>query len=154
MEVKRLLELNTALSKELEIEKEKLHSLEAALEGVRNQGLLTATSATATTVAVGGGSVDVLSVSRRLTMLEMKELNERQRADHAVRMYDQQKLQLRTLEDRNFELESKFAEVRMRRCFLLRLLILFTFLRTKLIFCVHGSKNRISLWALLPYYVG
>lgn len=55
---------------------------------------------------------DVTSLSKRVTMLEMKELNERQRADHAVRMYDQQKKQLRQLEDRNFEIEQKFNEVR------------------------------------------
>ena len=54
---------------------------------------------------------DVTSISKRLTTLEMKELNERQRAEHAVRMYDQQKVTLRQLEDRNMELESKFAEV-------------------------------------------
>ena len=62
---------------------------------------------------------DVTSVSKRLTMLEMKELNERQRAEHAVRMYDQQKTQLRQLEDRNFELENKFSEVK-KLCFLIR----------------------------------
>lgn len=52
-----------------------------------------------------------MSISHKLTTLEMKELNERQRADHATHMYDQQKKQLRSLEDRNFELEQKFAEV-------------------------------------------
>lgn len=41
----------------------------------------------------------------------MKELNERQRAEHASRMYEQQKSLFRQLEDRNFELEHKFAEV-------------------------------------------
>ena len=54
---------------------------------------------------------DALSMSHRLTVIEMKELNERQRAEHAHRMYEQQKSQLRQLEDRNFELEQKFAEV-------------------------------------------
>ncbi len=46
-----------------------------------------------------------------MTTLEMKELNERQRADHAVRMYEQQKQQLHNLEDRNFELEKKFSDL-------------------------------------------
>ena len=54
---------------------------------------------------------DVISISKKLTTLEMKELNERQRAEHATRMYDQQKLNLRSIEDRNFELERKFSEV-------------------------------------------
>ena len=53
----------------------------------------------------------MISVAHRLTTLEMKELNERQRADHASRMYEQQKTLFRQLEDRNFELERKFAEV-------------------------------------------
>ncbi len=56
-------------------------------------------------------SDDVISMSKKMTTLEMKELNERQRAEHAARMYDQQKVQLRHLEDRNMELEGKFAEV-------------------------------------------
>ena len=54
---------------------------------------------------------EILSISKKMTTLEMKELNERQRAQHAVRMYDMQKQQLRDLEDRNFELEQKFSEV-------------------------------------------
>lgn len=41
----------------------------------------------------------------------MKELNERQRAEHANRMYNQQKSTIRSLEDRNMELEEKFAEL-------------------------------------------
>ncbi len=56
-------------------------------------------------------SSDVLSISKKMTTLEMKELNERQRADHAVRMYEQQKQQLHNLEDRNFELEKKFSDL-------------------------------------------
>ncbi len=56
-------------------------------------------------------SNDVLSISKKMTTLEMKELNERQRADHAVRMYEQQKQQLHNLEDRNFELEKKFSDL-------------------------------------------
>jgi centrosomal protein CEP290 len=41
----------------------------------------------------------------------MKELNERQRAEHAVRMYEQQRSILHNLEERNKELEDKFSEV-------------------------------------------
>jgi len=54
---------------------------------------------------------ELISVAHRLTTIEMKELNERQRAEHASRMYEQQKTLFRQLEDRNFELEHKFAEV-------------------------------------------
>ena len=43
---------------------------------------------------------EVISISKKLTTLEMKELNERQRAEHANRMYEAQKKQLRDLEDR------------------------------------------------------
>ena len=61
---------------------------------------------------------EILSVSRKLTMLEMKEINERQRADHAQSMYDKQRTALRQLEDRNIELEHKFAEVSLSFLFL------------------------------------
>ena len=54
---------------------------------------------------------DIVSISKKITMLEMKELNERQRSEHAVRMYEQQREILRDLEARNNELEEKFAEV-------------------------------------------
>ena len=56
-------------------------------------------------------NADILSISKKLTMLEMKELNERQRAEHAVRMYEQQRSLLGDLESRNKELEEKFSEV-------------------------------------------
>jgi len=55
---------------------------------------------------------ELISIAHRLTTLEMKELNERQRAEHASHMYEQQKSLFRQLEDRNFELEHKFAEVK------------------------------------------
>lgn len=44
-------------------------------------------------------------------MLEMKELNERQKAEHVQQMLEQQKEQLRLLEQRNVELEEKFDKV-------------------------------------------
>lgn len=53
-------------------------------------------------------------MARRITTLEMKELNERQRAEHAHTMYEHTRNSLRQVEERNAELESKFAEV---RCF-------------------------------------
>ena len=54
---------------------------------------------------------DAVTISKKITTLEMKELNERQRAEHAVRMYEQQKSILHNLEERNKELEDKFSEV-------------------------------------------
>lgn len=55
---------------------------------------------------------EIVSASKKITMLEMKELNERQRADHAQRMYGQLRVSLRQADERNAELEAKFAEVR------------------------------------------
>ncbi len=54
---------------------------------------------------------EIVSVSRRITTLEMKELNERQRAEHAQKMYEHLRNSLKHVEERNFELETKFAEV-------------------------------------------
>ena len=54
---------------------------------------------------------ETLSLAKRLTTMEMKELNERQRAEHAVRMQTQMRNSLHELEMRNAELEQKFAEV-------------------------------------------
>ena len=53
----------------------------------------------------------MVSAARRITTLEMKELNERQRAEHAQRMYERLKGSLCQLEERNTELEDKFTEV-------------------------------------------
>ncbi|CAF0743692.1 unnamed protein product [Brachionus calyciflorus] len=53
----------------------------------------------------------MISMAKRLTALEMKELNERQKADHAQRMYDQQRNLLREIENRNIELENNFTQL-------------------------------------------
>lgn len=58
-------------------------------------------------------------------MLEMKELNERQRAEHSQRMYEHLKSTVNQIEERNFELETKFAEVNLLRfnnliCYILK----------------------------------
>lgn len=58
---------------------------------------------------------EMVSAARRITTLEMKELNERQRAEHAHKMYEQIRNSLKQVEERNFDLESKFAEVRGQR---------------------------------------
>ncbi|XP_010775690.1 centrosomal protein of 290 kDa-like [Notothenia coriiceps] len=58
---------------------------------------------------------EMVSAARRITTLEMKELNERQRAEHAHKMYEHMRKSLKQVEERNSELESKFAEVRGQR---------------------------------------
>lgn len=58
---------------------------------------------------------EIISVSKRLTTLELKELNERQRAEHAQKMYEQMRKSLRQVEERNAELEFKVTEVRLLR---------------------------------------
>lgn len=50
-------------------------------------------------------------MAKKLATLEMKEINERQRAEHAMRMYEQRREMINELEARNSELEQKFAEV-------------------------------------------
>lgn len=54
---------------------------------------------------------EVLSVAKKIATLEMKELNERQRAEHAQKMYEALQHSVKQLDQRNCELESKFAEV-------------------------------------------
>ena len=44
-------------------------------------------------------------------MLEMRELNERQKAEHTERMYERMKDDLDDIQRRNMELESKFSQV-------------------------------------------
>lgn len=57
----------------------------------------------------------MVSLARRMTTLELKELNERQRAQHAHHMYEQMRNSLQQVEERNLELEAKFAEVPCQR---------------------------------------
>uniref|UniRef100_G3S612 Centrosomal protein 290 n=1 Tax=Gorilla gorilla gorilla TaxID=9595 RepID=G3S612_GORGO len=54
---------------------------------------------------------DIVSISKKITMMEMKELNERQRAEHCQKMYEHLRTSLKQMEERNFELETKFAEL-------------------------------------------
>ncbi|XP_075564626.1 centrosomal protein of 290 kDa isoform X11 [Pelecanus crispus] len=54
---------------------------------------------------------EILSISKKITTLEMKELNERQRAEHSQRMYEHLRNTVKQIEERNFELETKFAEL-------------------------------------------
>ncbi|XP_072291649.1 centrosomal protein of 290 kDa [Eucyclogobius newberryi] len=98
----------SAVTKELEITKEKLNALEQAWK--------TSTSHTGDGSALDKAGKaqlngEMVSAARRITTLEMKELNERQRAEHAQRMYEQMKRSLARVEERNGELESKFTEL-------------------------------------------
>ncbi|XP_072242523.1 centrosomal protein of 290 kDa isoform X1 [Leuresthes tenuis] len=97
----------SGLNKELEITKEKLITLEQVWENTSLVGGETGIDkADKTTV-----SNEMLSAARRITTLEMKELNERQRAEHAHKMYEHTRNSLKQVEERNIELESKFAEL-------------------------------------------
>uniref|UniRef100_A0AAR2KXK7 Centrosomal protein 290 n=1 Tax=Pygocentrus nattereri TaxID=42514 RepID=A0AAR2KXK7_PYGNA len=94
------------INKELEITKEKLHSLEQAWEHISDNGQSSMDKA-----AKALANSEIVSVSKRITTLEMKELNERQRAEHAQKMYEHLRNSLKQVEERNFELEAKFAEM-------------------------------------------
>ncbi|XP_058045528.1 centrosomal protein of 290 kDa isoform X2 [Ahaetulla prasina] len=94
------------LNKELEITKEKLHTIEQAWEQTATLGDRTTDKATKAIT-----NSEIVSISKKITMLEMKELNERQRAEHCQRMYEHLRNTLKQAEERNFELETKFAEL-------------------------------------------
>uniref|UniRef100_A0A8B9QDW3 Centrosomal protein 290 n=1 Tax=Apteryx owenii TaxID=8824 RepID=A0A8B9QDW3_APTOW len=100
-----------SLNKELEITKEKLHTVEQAWEQMTKLGDDSATDKATKAIT----NSEVLSISKKITMLEMKELNERQRAEHSQRMYEHLRNTLKQVEERNFELETKFAEVNLLR---------------------------------------
>ena len=115
------------LRRELENAKDKAHMLEESLNRLKNFQVASTTNPTnayafsghnvdvASHLSMGGGGDGVdsnmLSMAKRLTAIEMKELNERQRADHAQRMYDEQRAVLRQLENRNLELEDNYAKL-------------------------------------------
>ncbi|KAM6438081.1 centrosomal protein of 290 kDa [Liasis olivaceus] len=95
-----------SLNKELEITKEKLHTIEQAWEQTTKFGDSVADKATKAIT-----NSEIVSISKKITMLEMKELNERQRAEHSQKMYEHLQNTLKQVEERNFELETKFAEL-------------------------------------------
>ncbi|XP_036961838.1 centrosomal protein of 290 kDa isoform X6 [Acanthopagrus latus] len=97
----------SAINKELEITKEKLYTLEQAWDNINAIGGENSMDKADKAMA----NNEMISAARRITTLEMKELNERQRAEHANRMYEQMRNSLRQVEERNLELESKFAEL-------------------------------------------
>ncbi|XP_054023667.1 centrosomal protein of 290 kDa [Dryobates pubescens] len=96
-----------SLSKELEITKEKLHTVEQAWEQMAKLGGDNAMDKATKAIT----NSEILSISKKITMLEMKELNERQRAEHSQRMYEHLGKTLKQLEERNLDLETKFAEL-------------------------------------------
>uniref|UniRef100_A0A672Z2X2 Centrosomal protein 290 n=1 Tax=Sphaeramia orbicularis TaxID=375764 RepID=A0A672Z2X2_9TELE len=98
-----LREQMSTINKVLEITKEKLHTLEQAWQNGGENSMDKAEKAFANN--------EMVSAARRITTLEMKELNERQRAEHAHKMYEHMKNSLMQVEERNVELESKFAEL-------------------------------------------
>ncbi|KAM9854835.1 centrosomal protein of 290 kDa [Aulostomus maculatus] len=97
----------SAINKELEITKEKLYTLEQAWENTHVPGNESSLEKADKALA----NNEKVSAARRITTLEMKELNERQRAEHAHKMYEHMRNSLRQVEERNVELESKFAEL-------------------------------------------
>uniref|UniRef100_A0A803VX54 Centrosomal protein 290 n=1 Tax=Ficedula albicollis TaxID=59894 RepID=A0A803VX54_FICAL len=96
-----------SLNKELEITKEKLHTVEQAWEQMTELGGDNAVDKATKAIT----NSEILSISKKITMLEMKELNERQRAEHSQRMYEHLRCAVKEIEERNFELETKFAEL-------------------------------------------
>ncbi|NXH84352.1 CE290 protein, partial [Edolisoma coerulescens] len=100
-----------SLSKELEITKEKLHTVEQAWEQMTKLGKYERDDSAMDKATKAITNSEILSISKKITMLEMKELNERQRAEHSQRMYEHLRSTVKQIEERNFELETKFAEL-------------------------------------------
>ncbi|NWX46555.1 CE290 protein, partial [Steatornis caripensis] len=99
------------LNKELEITKEKLHTVEQAWEQMTKLGKYDRDDSAMDKATKAITNSEILSVSKKITMLEMKELNERQRAEHSQQMYEHLRNTVKQIEERNFELEAKFAEL-------------------------------------------
>ncbi|NXA97716.1 CE290 protein, partial [Melanocharis versteri] len=100
-----------SLNKELEITKEKLHTVEQAWEQMTKLGKYERDDSAMDKATKAITNSEILSISKKITMLEMKELNERQRAEHSQRMYEHLRITVKQIEERNFELETKFAEL-------------------------------------------
>ncbi|NXQ38839.1 CE290 protein, partial [Catharus fuscescens] len=100
-----------SLNKELEITKEKLHTVEQAWEQMTELGKYERDDNAMDKATKAITNSEILSISKKITMLEMKELNERQRAEHSQRMYEHLRCTVKQIEERNFELETKFAEL-------------------------------------------
>eukprot|EP00111_Clytia_hemisphaerica_P018438 TCONS_00054542-protein len=90
------------LKEKLLLEKERAYALENTLNDLVTKLGRNVTPSEAATA-------EISSVARKLATLEMKELNERERANHATIKYDQLRTLVAELENRNAELEQKFA---------------------------------------------
>lgn len=93
------------LRKTLESEKERGHALEQAIERLKYL------SDTPVKGPKGLINSQEDSLTKRLVAIEMNEINERQRADHAQKMYDEQRNALRMIENRNLELEENYSKL-------------------------------------------
>ncbi|XP_077932516.1 centrosomal protein of 290 kDa isoform X2 [Halichoerus grypus] len=96
-----------SINKELEITKEKLYTIEQAWEQETKLGNESNMDKAKKSIT----NSEIVSISKKITMLEMKELNERQRAEHSQKMYEHVRTSLKQMEERNLELETKFAEL-------------------------------------------
>ena len=88
------------LKNELQGEKERARTAEEALQHVL-----------AKTDSDLSGKEEVTSYAQQLAVLEMKELNERQKAEHSVKQLELLKQHVTQLEQRNTQLEDKFSEL-------------------------------------------
>lgn len=104
-ELKAYQHTDKTIKEKLQLEKERSYALEQTLTELLHKLGKEADG------AAQYQTEEIASVARKLATLEMKELNERQRADHATQKYDQLRSLLTELENRNAELEQKFAEI-------------------------------------------
>ncbi|PNF43192.1 hypothetical protein B7P43_G15673 [Cryptotermes secundus] len=99
-EVKTLQKDKEELQIALQAAREKVHSLEVLMTSL-NQDMVTQDT----------HDNQLSLLSKKLATMELKELSERQRADHADKMYNILKGQLAQLEGRNAEVESQNSAV-------------------------------------------
>jgi hypothetical protein len=102
------------LKTELLAAREKVHTVEALLsttEGGSDNQLQSVSKQVRTSFVAHALSELSNLFLAQLATLELKELNERQRADHAVSRLQLSQAQGAQLEQRNAELEAKFADV-------------------------------------------
>lgn len=114
------------LKKTLQAEKEKTGRYEAALAESQSNRIIKQKQRKFDFSAVGFGtyksptdssteSAGVEHLTKRIAMLEMKELNDRQSVEQSRHMYEKQRDELRAAEDRIVELERTVANVHHAR---------------------------------------
>ncbi len=99
------------LSEELQVAKEKLHSCQAMVTRLHSAASAAASIAGDDTTVPLVHDHQLESLAKQIATLEMKELNEKQRADHADNQCKLLQAQIQQLERRNEELEHKFSDV-------------------------------------------